>query len=101
MGTAVDVPALLQALAEPHRQEVVRLLQTKQLSQKDFVERLGISQPLLSHHLKVLREAGLLESTVCERITVYRLRADTLQELSERLGDMARQAGLTSSTKPC
>lgn len=100
-GRTVDVMAVLQAIAEPHRQELVRLLQTQQLSQRQFVQVLGISQPLLSHHLKVLREAGLLESTVCERIRVYRLRADTLQELSDRLADMAAQARGTSSVAPC
>lgn len=101
MVATVDILAVLQAIGEPHRQQVVRLLQRKQLSQRDLVERIGISQPLLSHHLKVLREAGLLESTVCERITVYRLRADTLQALSDRLVEMAQQARQTSSAKPC
>jgi ArsR family transcriptional regulator len=58
-------------LAEPRRQELVRLLEHEQLTQGQLVSRLGLSQPLLSHHLKVLREAGLVERTTCERVHVY------------------------------
>ena len=58
---------LLSVLAEPRRQELVRLLEHEQLTQRQLVGRLGLSQPLLSHHLKVLREAGLVEKTVCDR----------------------------------
>ena len=55
---------LLAVLAEPRRQDLVRLLEHEQLTQRQLVERLGLSQPLLSHHLKVLREAGLVH---CDR----------------------------------
>ncbi|MCU1693709.1 MAG: transcriptional regulator [Frankiales bacterium] len=104
----VDEPAglpalatLLTVLAEPRRQELVRVLEHAQLTQRQLVARLGLSQPLLSHHLKVLREAGLVEKTVCERVHVYRLRADTLGLLAERLSTMAENARSTGSVPPC
>lgn len=93
--------AVLHALAEPRRQDLVRLLERRQLTQRDLMEQLGLSQPLLSHHLKVLREAGLVETTICGRVRVYRLRADTLRTLSERLVGMAERAAKTAETKPC
>ena len=92
---------LLAVLAEPRRRELVRLLEHEQLTQRQLTGRLGLSQPLLSHHLKVLREAGLVEKTVCERVHVYRLRADTLTALAERLTVMARNARTTGSVAPC
>jgi len=60
-----------------------------------------MSQPLVSHHLKVLRDAGLIESTVCERVTVYQLKALTLHGLVARLGEMADRATETCKVKPC
>ena len=92
---------LLAVLAEPRRQELVRVLEHEQLTQGQLVTRLGLSQPLLSHHLKVLREAGLVERTVCERVHVYRLRATTLTALAERLTVMAVNAQRTGSVAPC
>lgn len=63
--------------------------------------RTGLSQPLLSHHLKALREAGLVERTVCQRLHVYRLRAATLTALAARLTLMADNARATASVPPC
>ena len=98
---APGLEVLLAVLAEPRRQELVRVLEHEQLTQGQLVSRLGLSQPLLSHHLKVLREAGLVERTVCERIHVYRLRATTLTVLAERLTAMAVNAQRTGSVAPC
>jgi len=92
---------VLAALAEPHRADLVRLLVARQLCVRDMVAETGMAQPLVSHHLKVLREAGLVESTVCSNLTVYRLRADTLQAMAERLTALAAQAAVTSRTPPC
>lgn len=97
----VEVGPLLHALAEPHRQRIVRLLERRQLAQRDLMTVLNISQPLVSHHIKVLREAGLVESTVCDRVTVYRLQADTLDALGGRLATMAQRARRTGATPPC
>ena len=97
----VDNATVLHALAEPHRAELVRLLVDRQLCVRDLVVATSMTQPLVSHHLKVLREAGLVESTVCSNLTVYRMRADTLSELAGRLNRMAERARVTSGKKPC
>jgi DNA-binding transcriptional ArsR family regulator len=55
----------------------------------------------VSHHLKVLREAQLVESTICSGLTVYRVRPDTLAVLAERLTGLADKASRTSAVKPC
>jgi ArsR family transcriptional regulator len=97
----VDLRAVLHALAEPRRAALVRLLVDSQLAVKQLVTQTGMTQPLVSHHLKVLREAGLVDSTVCANLTVYRLRADTLAVLAARLSTMAEKAALTGAIKPC
>ena len=84
--------AVLSALAEPHRQQVLALLERQELSQGDLVRALGISQPLVSHHLKVLREAELIETAVQGRRRIYRLRAQTLAVVGRRLTTMAERA---------
>ncbi len=95
----VDSSLVLHALAEPHRATVVRLLVDEQLAVKQLVAATGMTQPLVSHHLKVLREAELVESTVCGGLTVYRVRADTLAVLAERLTGMADKASRTSAVQ--
>jgi len=97
----VDVRTVLAALAEPHRADLVALLTGEQLCVRDLVSRTGMAQPLVSHHLRVLRDALLVESTVCSNLTVYRLRADTLRVLTGRLSAIAEQAAVTSGVRPC
>lgn len=98
---AVDNAAVLTALAEPRRIELLRLLTDQQLCTRDLVTATGMSQPLVSHHLRVLRQSLLVESTVCSNLRVYRVRADTLRVLGQRLGVMAERAAVTSHEEPC
>lgn len=79
----------------------MRLLERRHRSQRGLSNELQMSQPLLSHHLKVLREASLIDTSVCDRIKVYQLRPETLKLLAERLAVMARAAEETCKIKPC
>ncbi len=99
--SAVDAGVVLAALAEPRRAEMVRLLELRYHSQRELSDELDMSQPLVSHHLKVLRDAGLVTSTVCERITVYILRPSTLTAIAQRLQVMADHATEIAKIKPC
>lgn len=97
----VDGTAVLNALAEPRRIELLRLLTGQQLCTRDLVTATGMAQPLVSHHLRVLRQALLVDSTVCANLRVYRVRADTLRVLGSRLEEMASRAAVTSELEPC
>lgn len=99
--SAVDNLSVLNALAEPRRIELLRLLTTEQLCTRDLVSATGMAQPLVSHHLRVLRQALLVDSTVCANLRVYRVRADTLRVLGGRLSEMASRAAVTSGLEPC
>lgn len=87
---AVDVVAdpsvVLKALAETRRWQIVELLSCEELCVCHLAEELDLAQPLISHHLKVLRDAGLVESEKHRQWTYYRLRSGALEGLSERIG---------------
>jgi acyl-CoA synthetase (AMP-forming)/AMP-acid ligase II/DNA-binding transcriptional ArsR family regulator len=99
-ASAVDGAAALHALAEPKRAHLVKLLLDRQLPVRDLVALTGMAQPLVSHHLRVLRQAGLVDSSVRANLTVYRLRPDVLAELAARLAAMAERAAGTARTTP-
>jgi ArsR family transcriptional regulator, arsenate/arsenite/antimonite-responsive transcriptional repressor len=73
--------AALKALAEPNRWRIVELLSCEELCVCHLVADLDLAQPLVSHHLKVLRDAGLVESEKHRQWTYYRLRTGALDDL--------------------
>jgi len=73
------------ALAEPHRRQILDLLRDSERSVNDLVARLKISQPGVSKHLRVLREAGLVEVRPEGRRRWYGLRPQPLAEVDEWL----------------
>jgi len=79
MATAFEV------LAEPNRRRILDLLRVGELPVGDLVAGLAVSQPAVSKHLRVLREAGLVEARVDAQRRLYRLRPHTLREIDEWL----------------
>lgn len=69
----------LKALSEPLRLRIVDLLRQGELTVGDIAESLETELVTVSHHLKILKNAGLLELKRDGRFHVYRLRADLLQ----------------------
>lgn len=69
------------ALAEPHRREILDLLRVRERSVSELVEQLDLSQPGVSKHLRVLREAGLVHAQPDGRQRRYALRAAPLAEV--------------------
>jgi DNA-binding transcriptional ArsR family regulator len=73
------------ALAEPSRRRILDLLRGGERSVNDLVSRLDLSQPSVSKHLKVLREAGLVGVRPEGKLRWYGLRAEPLAEVAEWL----------------
>jgi len=71
----------LQALAEPHRFQIVELLRDGPRPVGEMVDRLGLRQPQVSKHLRVLSDAGLVDVRVDAQRRIYALRPAPLQEL--------------------
>jgi arsenate reductase (thioredoxin) len=83
---------LARALGDPLRWRIVELLSSEQLCVAHLAEELQTAQPLVSHHLKVLRQAGLIEPDRYRYWTYYRLRPGALVRLVATLGHIARSA---------
>ena len=73
--------ALFEILAEPNRRRVLDLLRAQEHTVGELVEALDMSQPAVSKHLRVLRDAGLVEARVEAQLRIYTLRAEPLAEV--------------------
>src|SRR5215831_4970299 len=81
----LPMAALFEVLAEPHRRSILDLLRESERSVTDLVGVLGVSQPAVSKHLRVLREAGLVTARPDAQRRMYRLRPDPLRAIDEWL----------------
>lgn len=77
--------AVLEALAEPTRRRILDAVRTQERSVGELVEHLGVNQPGVSRHLRVLREAGLVTVRSDAQRRLYRLRSEPLRDLDEWL----------------
>jgi DNA-binding transcriptional ArsR family regulator len=77
-------------LAEPQRRIILDLLRDGERSVGELVERMDLSQPAVSKHLRVLREAGLVTVRVAAQRRCYRLRAEPLAEVDAWLAPYRR-----------
>jgi DNA-binding transcriptional ArsR family regulator len=77
-------------LAEPSRRAILSLLASSEQSVGELEVRLRIPQPSVSKHLRVLREAGFVESRVDAQRRLYRVRAQPLMEIDEWLQPFRR-----------
>lgn len=96
MMTSVDAD-LMRALADPLRLRIVTLLARETLCTTHLVEETGARQTNLSNHLRVLREAGVVDTEPCGRFTYYRLRPDVIEALAGRFAELAAAARATAA----
>ncbi|MFE2106144.1 ArsR/SmtB family transcription factor [Kitasatospora sp. NPDC059463] len=87
---------MLKAVADPLRIRILTLLAREALCTSHLVEETGARQTNLSNHLRILREAGLVDTEPCGRFTYYKLRPDALDGLVGFLGDLASTARATA-----
>ncbi len=95
MMTSVDTE-LMRVLADPLRLRIVTLLARETLCSTHLVEETGAKQTNLSNHLKVLREAGVVDTEPCGRFTYYRLRPEVIESLAGQFADLAQSARATA-----
>lgn len=84
---------VLQALAEPNRQAILELLRDGERPVGELVAQLRMSQPAVSKHLRVLKEAGVVEARVDAQRRLYRIRPEPLAELDDWLATYRRLWG--------
>lgn len=77
-------------LAEPHRRRILDLLLQEERPVGDLVADLALSQPAVSKHLRVLREAGLVEVRAVAQRRLYRVRPEPLRDIDDWLAPYRR-----------
>src|SRR5712664_3484905 len=82
--------SVFEIIAEPNRRAILSLLVSSQQSVGEIERELGMTQPTVSKHLRVLREGGFVESTVDAQRRLYRLKPESLQELDAWLAPFRR-----------
>ncbi|HQY62827.1 MAG TPA: metalloregulator ArsR/SmtB family transcription factor [Polyangiaceae bacterium] len=92
--------SLYEAIADPTRRALLRALRDGSRSAGDLAAPFELSKPTLSHHLKVLREAGLVRAEKRGTRVVYSLSANVLEELAAELLDLAGAAALAARASP-
>jgi DNA-binding transcriptional ArsR family regulator len=90
VGYIKSVESVFEIIAEPNRRAILGLLVSSQKSVGEIERQLRMSQPTVSKHLRVLREAGFVESTVDAQRRLYRLRPEPLHEVDDWLAPFRR-----------
>jgi DNA-binding transcriptional ArsR family regulator len=81
------VDAALKAIAEPHRREILRLVWDQELPAGEIAAHFDVSRPAVSQHLRVLKEADLVDERRDGTRRLYVARRDTVAELRQFLDD--------------
>jgi len=82
--------SVFEIIAEPNRRAILSLLVSSQQSVGEIERQLHMPQPTVSKHLRVLREAGFVESAVDAQRRLYRLKPDPFQEVDAWLAPFRR-----------
>lgn len=94
--------AAVKLFGDPLRAEIVRLLAREQMCTCHLVADTGARQSTISHHLRILREAGFVAAEPRGRYTYYRLRTEALSALTAGIAELTAKAHLTESARrPC
>ncbi|HVT70977.1 MAG TPA: metalloregulator ArsR/SmtB family transcription factor [Trebonia sp.] len=87
----------MRVLADPLRWQIVTLLARETLCTTHLTEETGARQTNLSNHLKVLRDAGVVDTEPCGRFTYYSLRPAAIEALAGTLAELAAAARDTAA----
>jgi DNA-binding transcriptional ArsR family regulator len=82
--------SVFEIIAEPNRRAILSLLVSSQQSVGEIERQLRMTQPTVSKHLRVLRDAGFVESTVDAQRRLYRLRPEPFQQMDDWLAQFRR-----------
>jgi DNA-binding transcriptional ArsR family regulator len=90
MGYIKSVESVFEVIAEPNRRAILSLLASSEQSVGEIERQLHMPQPTVSKHLRVLRDAGFVESTVDAQRRLYRLKPEPLREIDAWLAQFRR-----------
>jgi ArsR family transcriptional regulator len=102
-----ELSSILRVIADEKRLRILKLLTQQEMCVCDIVERLGLSQSLVSHHLGVLKQAGLVQDRRDAQWVYYSIDPDRLAELNAHylvlfdVANLAPQAAYGASPRKC
>lgn len=102
-----ELAAMLRTIADENRLQILQLLTRRETCVCDIMAQLGLSQPLASHHLGVLRQAGLVDDRRDAQWVYYSIRPERLAELNARylsvldVSNLAPQAARGAAPAKC
>jgi DNA-binding transcriptional ArsR family regulator len=83
-----DSHSAYEALADPSRRRILKLLRKGSMTAGDIADAFHLSKPTLSHHFRILRSAGLVRTERRGTTIVYTLQANALEELAAEILDL-------------
>ncbi len=91
---------VLKALGDPHRQNILKLLASQEMGACEIIKAIGLSQPAIAHHLKILKQAGLINSDKEGKIVFYTLDKEGLKGFLEQVNDFLEDLTCFSCSRP-
>lgn len=93
----INLNALFKALNDPTRREILELLKEKDLTAGEIADQFNISKPSISHHLDLLRQAGLVVSVKEGQFIYYSLNTTVMDEMLKWIINLQSQKNKKSS----
>ena len=90
----------LKALGDPHRQNILRLLACQEMGACEIIKAIGLAQPTIAHHLRILKQAGLISSQKEGKFVFYTLNKDGLKGFLEHLNHYYEELACFSDAQP-
>ena len=81
-----------KAISDERRRTILRILSRGNMSAGDIARKFNISQPTVSNHLKILREAGLINEKKVKQKRIYSLNREELREVIDTIEEIARES---------
>lgn len=96
-----DLAQIFKALGDETRLEIILMLTGKELCVCDIMDAFNISQPAISHHLKVLKQAGILVDSREGKWIYYSLNLETVKHIEVFLQQVGSHNAIKEHCKPC
>jgi len=91
---------IFKALGDSHRQNILKLLACQEMGACEIIQAIGLSQPAIAHHLKILKQAGLINSEKEGKIVFYTLNKDSFREFFEQMDCFLGELSCFSCSPP-
>jgi ArsR family transcriptional regulator len=91
---------ILKALGDEHRQNILKLLANQEMGACEIIQAIGLSQPAVAHHLKILKQADLIDSKKEGKNVFYTLNKEGLKEFLNQMNQFLEKLSCFSNSTP-